>query len=234
MAEALRMAAGVLLAVLLISIIVFVFRSINEVEDNKQTQIVVTQINEFNSTFNAYNKSQMYGTDVMSILSLAINNNRDLNGERMIRANGDFKKDVEGSINIRVKLSKQDKIKIRKYRIITEIQSYTRDDQPIINEKREDVNAPIDYFNGCQRQGDYLTLEDMTTVNRFQDMIVSGDKKVELIEHKEENYGTKVTNVYQDSYGIDDFKKCIFTCADVKYRPNGQIYEMTFEEIPQE
>ena len=118
-ADALRIAAGVLFALLLISLIVYIFRASNTVEAEKQQQILITQVNEFNSTFNAYNKSQMYGTDVMSVLSLAINNNRDLNSERAIRGDGLFHNDIEGSVNIRVKMIKP--IEIKRYTIVTTI-----------------------------------------------------------------------------------------------------------------
>ena len=224
-ADALRIAAGVLFAVLLISLIVYIFRASNTVEAEKQQQILIAQVNEFNSTFNAYHKSQMYGTDVMSVLSLAINNNRDLNSERAIRGDGLFHNDIEGSVNIRVKMTKP--IEIKRYTIVTTINI---DDPNDVITEGPNYEKQESYFKDCTKQGDYYTLADLKTVEKFQNMITDNNAQIQLVKHVVSNYGLTTTNTYEDNFGIRDFKTCIFTCSDVKYRSNGQIYEMTFEE----
>ena len=68
---ALKMAAGVLLAVLILSIMTFILNNYTQTQktilESKKSEKVV----EFNEQFQAYEKAQMYGTDVISCLNLA-------------------------------------------------------------------------------------------------------------------------------------------------------------------
>ena len=68
---ALKMAAGVLLAVLILSIMTFILNNYTQTQktilESKKSEKVV----EFNEQFQAYEKAQMYGTDVISCVNLA-------------------------------------------------------------------------------------------------------------------------------------------------------------------
>ena len=68
---ALKMAAGVLLAVLILSLMTFILNNYSQTQktilEAKKTEKIV----EFNEQFQAYEKAQMYGTDVISCLNLA-------------------------------------------------------------------------------------------------------------------------------------------------------------------
>ena len=72
---ALKMAAGVLLAVLILSIMTFILNNYTQTQktilESKKSEKVV----EFNEQFQAYEKAQMYGTDVISCLNLAYSMN---------------------------------------------------------------------------------------------------------------------------------------------------------------
>ena len=68
---ALKMAAGVLLAVLILSLMTFILNNYSQTQktilEAKKTEKIV----EFNEQLQAYEKAQMYGTDVISCLNLA-------------------------------------------------------------------------------------------------------------------------------------------------------------------
>ena len=70
--NALMMAGGILLALLILSLLVFTFNIINRSENAKTDQKMIQEAQEFNKKFLAFEKSSMYGTDVISILGLAI------------------------------------------------------------------------------------------------------------------------------------------------------------------
>lgn len=225
-AEALRMAAGVLLAVLLISVMVYIFQTVNVVEEERQQQVLIAQVTEFNNTYNAYDKSSMYGTDVMSVVSMAINNNRDLNGSVELHPNGAYNPDLDGSVNIKVKIAK-DIVKYKTYVMYTDMSDPTN----LITVPRELEGSRVveNYFDVSDYSGAYLELTKSSTVEKFQNMITE-DKRVEVKKKITEN-GLREETTIKDDYGIDDFKKRIFTCTDVKYSQSGRIYEMTFEDI---
>lgn len=74
--DALKLAAGVLLAMLIIFVIVFVWGKIGESQDALDDPKKILSKAEFNETFLAYRKNLMYGTDVLSCLNKAQNNNQ--------------------------------------------------------------------------------------------------------------------------------------------------------------
>ena len=94
---ALKMAAGVLLAVLILSIMTFILNNYTQTQktilESKKSEKVV----EFNEQFQAYEKTQMYGTDVISCLNLAYSinlenrvwDNMGLSGTSRIIAKGE-------------------------------------------------------------------------------------------------------------------------------------------------
>ncbi len=94
---ALKMAAGVFLAVLILSIMTFILNNYTQTQktilESKKSEKVV----EFNEQFQAYEKAQMYGTDVISCLNLAYSinlenrvwDNMGLSGTSRIIAKGE-------------------------------------------------------------------------------------------------------------------------------------------------
>lgn len=87
--KALEIAAGVMLGVLLFAMVTYFFTSISswpEQEDNtKESQ----QLAQFNLEFEIYDKKGMYGTDVISCLTKAVNNN-----EKYYSVNNDYSEGV--------------------------------------------------------------------------------------------------------------------------------------------
>jgi hypothetical protein len=73
---ALKIAAGVLIAILVIGIVVYVWKQIGYMEEAKDDNLVSLNKAEFNEAFLAYDKNLMYGTDVLSCLNKAQNNNQ--------------------------------------------------------------------------------------------------------------------------------------------------------------
>ena len=229
MADALRIAAGVLLAILLVSLLVYIFRAINAVEDEKQQQILIEQVKEFNDKFLAYDKNQMYGTDVMSVISLAINNNRDINtGRYYDNRDGRFYTDGSGDpidclVNIKIILSPVDKIKTKTY--VKKI--YYDKNPPEIENPVAGSMHTSNYFSGLFNAEGYLDLRSEATVTKFSEMILDETKHIEYLK-KRTNHGLTEEIQVIDNYGIEDFKKSIFRCEGVKYNDIGRIYEMTF------
>ena len=73
---ALQIAAGTMIAVLVIALIVYVFTAISGYQEEQDLIAERESITEFNESFEVYDKSIMYGTDVLSCLNKAEDNNQ--------------------------------------------------------------------------------------------------------------------------------------------------------------
>lgn len=81
-AKALGIAAGVILAVILMSLISYFFSTISEWPQQQESTASAEQLAKFNLEYEVYEKSAMYGVDVISCLNKAISNNESyINGK---------------------------------------------------------------------------------------------------------------------------------------------------------
>ena len=114
-AYAFKMAAGVLLAVLLVTIMTYVLNTYRDTQKTILDAKVTESIEQYNEQFRAYEKAQMYGTDVLSCLNLAYSMNVEnrvwdtsgISGTSRIISNNDSGID-ERAITVIVRM-KQDK-----------------------------------------------------------------------------------------------------------------------------
>lgn len=102
-ARALEIAAGVLLGVLLMAAISYFFSNIGEMPAQEDEIMKQEQLAEFNESFEVFQKSGMYGVDVISCLNKAKSNNEKYaEGRRFLSGSsyGDqYKIDVYVNIN---------------------------------------------------------------------------------------------------------------------------------------
>lgn len=229
--EALKMAAGVLIAIMIIGVIVFEFNSISQLENDKENQRVMKEITEFNKKFQAFNRSTMYGTDIISVIGLAISNNTIYNQEKHSNPMGNYDPDVEYSINIEFSFS-------------SDITQKTTEEIYVLENK--DGNVEKDYTkDGCHTKqtissskifdknilyslnlNPYPGGSDKIIYERINKIAIQGyDNVTPEITHQ----GRKTIEIVKDSSGYSEFKQEIFTCIDVKYNDVGRIYYMKFE-----
>ena len=74
--KALEMAAGVMLGVLILTLIAYFFTSISSWPEEQEDEKKAEQIAKFNLEYEVYDKKGMYGSDVISCLTKAENNNK--------------------------------------------------------------------------------------------------------------------------------------------------------------
>lgn len=72
---ALKMAAGMLLAIILVSLISLMLSNFARFGEEELIEKREKQTLKYNEMYTAYEKSQMYGTDIISLLNLAYNEN---------------------------------------------------------------------------------------------------------------------------------------------------------------
>lgn len=71
--KALIIAGGILLAMMILTMLISVGTSISDFEESQERTALTKQIEEFNNSYLAYNKTIMYGTDVLTVYNKAKN-----------------------------------------------------------------------------------------------------------------------------------------------------------------
>ncbi|MGN1300817.1 MAG: hypothetical protein ACI4VC_05690 [Clostridia bacterium] len=92
-AKALEMAGSVLIGLMILGCLVFVYSNIAEVKKVEQTSEMAGQSAEFNKDYDAYNRDDLYGSDMFSLANLIENYNIKESDEK------DY-----GKIEIKIKL----------------------------------------------------------------------------------------------------------------------------------
>lgn len=73
--KALEMAGSVLIGVLILGCIVFTYSKISEMKKDEQTSKRVEQAVDFNKDYDAYNRDDLYGSDMFSVANMIENYN---------------------------------------------------------------------------------------------------------------------------------------------------------------
>ncbi len=76
--KALLIAGGVLIAIILIGLLLTGFTIIRSNENANVKAQATKELKEFNQKFEAYNKKALYGTDVITVMKMAIENNEKM------------------------------------------------------------------------------------------------------------------------------------------------------------
>ncbi len=77
--KALIMAGGMLLAIVIITLGVYTYSSLHILSESRNDEVAQQELVDFNRTYEAFNKQLMYGTEVISIMNKANDNNKRYN-----------------------------------------------------------------------------------------------------------------------------------------------------------
>ncbi len=105
LSKALIIAAGVLLAMIVVAFMVYSFREIGSWSTTQNQEQVAEQIEKFNKEYEAFDKDLMYGVDVISCLNKAKSNNDkvdsgDYPASYLVKVNVTFKKKLSETIRV--------------------------------------------------------------------------------------------------------------------------------------
>jgi len=81
-AKALLIAAGILFAILTMSLLTVMFRNIQTISEADETKKVSKELQEWNAQWEAYNKQIMYGSDVLTVVNKAAQVNIENEGDK--------------------------------------------------------------------------------------------------------------------------------------------------------
>ena len=117
MSYALKLAGATLIAVLIIALIALVFTRLSSYQQSQEDAVTRENISNFNNTFEVYQKSLMYGTDVLSCLNQAESNNQKYvyniyYGQDDPSITYEQRTDLMVQVNVKLKTNVQEEIKV--------------------------------------------------------------------------------------------------------------------------
>ena len=78
--KALLIAGGVLLGILILGVLIYMATTLSSLSKAKEKEKEIEQIAEFNKVYESYDKKKLRGTEVVSIINRAIDNNTKYEG----------------------------------------------------------------------------------------------------------------------------------------------------------
>ncbi len=207
--KALLIAGGILLAMLTIATLVLLKNNLQELKTAESEKKYQDQLTAFNMEYEAYHKNIMYGTDVISVINKAIDNNLLMN-----------KTQPEDPYYINIE-----------FEIITDMHGYreiiteTADGKEHKNESLGDDSLNIGSYVLGNVGEEYMDIDD-DLLNFFRTEATSTSTTQEEIVDGEEVITT--TTIYP---AIINFKKAVFTCTGVEYSDEGRVDLLTFRQV---
>ena len=238
-ANALQLAFGMIIGVLLISLLVFLFRNISVFETSKRELEITRETTEFNKQFLAFDKTSMYGTDVISALGLAISNNKiqyQSKVSNIDRASysGKYRPDLDFSVNIEIVFDEP--IYVRTKRTVKKVTDSSGD-----LEIETDIDVAMN--NGLDPRGPRrnpqetkteifkatkYSLADEDCYDRLEDIAVNSGGVITKTLTKGRHHFLEIE---EDQYGLNDFKHKIYKCETVGTNDVGRVVYMKFVPV---
>lgn len=206
--KALLIAGGILLALMTLSLIVYVSTSTTRMAEAQDAKKASEELAAFNASYEAYNKTRMYGTDVITVINKAINYNGKLDNSQKNEA-----------ITIQV--------------AITEDFAATKQiiEEYADNTVKKGEITEIPRFSLYAKNGSTTVTINFDT--KYSDDVVKFFQKqekedsVKILEEKKDGYIKK-----EITYSaLANFKRAIFTCTKCEDKnSDGRIDYMKFEQ----
>lgn len=109
--KAIMMAGGMLFAVMIMSLVAFVFSRLTTLPTEEDSQLLIQQAAAFNNEYTAYDKKIMYGVDIISVLNKAKSNNDKYVLEKFVTGGG-YNTDFIIDIEVKLKKTLEESMKI--------------------------------------------------------------------------------------------------------------------------
>lgn len=200
--KALLIAGGMFFAMMILVMIVSLGISISDVAESQDRKQLTQQIQEFNRGYEAYNKTKMYGIDVITVTNKAVDYNKKLDTDI-----------EEYKINIILKLNKSFD---RTMKVVTQYG----------NGNIEEKNIQT-ITEGTLSAGTYQLFEREDSITMNDDIISFLNQKPDDVVTKTNRTTVITTFTYS---AITNFKTSIFECTNVDYK-DGRVSSMTFSQI---
>lgn len=216
--NALLIAGAVLISVIILAALFLAFTQLQEYPKQQAEMERIAQIERFNREYLSYQKSRMYGTDVITVINKAISNNKkyeDYDSVYDINVIFTLKSDITATATIYKPSLDENGKRDGKMDITVEDKDFCEGYKlGVIFEKNTQFNLLSEPDKTKDRMND-----------KIQELLAYGNQETVKISTDEWNY--KIIDT-----GFKQFKRKLFKCTDVSYNvETGRINSMTFEEI---
>ena len=230
--KGLMIAGSVLIAIVIIGMLFYFSGSLNEYPKAQEIERQKEQVTRFNREYESYNKKKMYGTDVVTVINKAIDNNKKYKNT----FTGVMKKDDSFYyIDVEVKLLPTSSI-VAYAEVYTQVNMNigTGTEHKYVDMQRIDSGTLAGHKLGVvfEKGAKFYILEDLgdsvktnKTVEEFFDKFET--IKIPNMDGKLDEFN--YTIVYS---GFADFKRKYFTCETIEYNAEtGRVNRLVFKEI---
>lgn len=216
--KALVIAGGILLAMLTISLLFLLLSNINSSKMTEEEKLAAKQLQEFNQQWEAYNKKVLYGTDVISVLNKAMDNNSKASVE------DDTNKYY---VNVKVNLRKGADIidfttKITKLDLKTGITSSVDFIPATATRNKIDVSNVHLSPSGELKLGNWKDDNTLIVDNQINKAFAT------LPSLKDEYKDIDNQTIYYVDSPLKVFKTTVFKCTNIEY-VEGRVHQIEFE-----
>jgi hypothetical protein len=227
--KALVLAGGILLAMMILALLVYMLNAMSDFQNNQDTRLSTRQIESFNKTYLAYDKTIMHGIDIITLVNKAMEHNRTVGA---ISTNPDAH-----YINIIIRTNEEFKTTVMKidntqdYPMEEEINSSEEDDVELLTGEEISIESKLN-ANQVYQLGTWTDGGETLILNRnFEEFFEGGSKDITVTTNDKKT-------TYKIYSALTNFKKAIFRCADVNgdgeaigYDEDGRIRSMEFIQL---
>lgn len=203
--KALTMAAGVLIAIMVIALIYLLLNQISETSKQDEIRKKAEQVAEFNKEYESYEKKMLRGTEIITVMNKAIANNTKYDNQDKIY-------DIDIHFTLKTP--------------VTSVTITVVDGEQTKTKENTEFDAGKVYKLIDDKQKNRINAELENFMKLGAQQITSDDGII--IEWKNERNYTKV----YDNFKV--FKRKIFRCKKIEYNEEtGRVCLMVFEELKQ-
>jgi len=242
--KALIMAGSVLVSLLIISIVVYMFSDLTNTQSDAEKTKEIMQITEYNKKFEQYNRTILYGSDIISVMNLVEDYNRIQASEELAY--------TPMTLNIiitrEISLIKGYTIKPGTY-VIKKLEPGEKQDglTTVLNSINNSISVIGDYYNSDGRKP-IDTMMDLYSKNNkekaaagytgrdFSKIETEYKKEIAKSIYRGRNVEKDIIDYTNLTSTLTNFKAKYFTC-DTKseksliYDSTGRMTTITFREV---
>ena len=219
--KALLIAGGMLLTMMIMAMLISLGISISDVAESQDKNQLTKQIQEFNKGYEAYNKTKMFGIDVITVTNKAINHNKTIAATETeayyvnikIKTNQTFETIVMETDNTKIYGEQK---RLKGANITTNIKNLLGNPS---NNYGAYLDAGVLYELGVWQNNGESFIMNNNFMQFFEGDTI--DKTVTTPDKK------KTYTMYS---ALTNFKIAVFECSEIEYE-EGRVSSMTFIEI---
>lgn len=249
MSKALIIAAGVLLAMIVIAFMTYSFRQLGSWATEQDQALLTEQRDKFNKEYEVYDKDLMYGVDVISCLNKAKSNNDQIEDNRFVTGDT-YDKSYKITVQLTIKSNLSEAIRIyyidensKKEREYQGDKQPTKDLKAInqifkVSEKyKAQKFSSINFDRNLQKYSEQTNIKGTYTLGlqaetspEITALLTISDEVKQTKANTYSGEGSWTKAIWETP--LYDLKTRRFTCSDLRYDANtGRVNYIEFTEM---